>query len=49
MGNVPGPEFKEKALEEDIAEVELLLESHPDLLQWTDEVRNYNFIVIYVL
>jgi hypothetical protein len=40
MGNVPGPEFKEHALENDLDEVEALLGDHPDLLNWVDEVNN---------
>ena len=38
MGNIPGTEFKEYALENDLDEVEALLADHPDLLKWVDEV-----------
>lgn len=39
MGNIPGTEFKEYALENDLDEVEALLADHPDLLKWVDEVN----------
>jgi hypothetical protein len=47
MGNsVSGADFKQKALDGDLDEVNVLLDEHPELANWTDEVEEPYFVLI---